>query len=113
MFRVNGAASVPYPWYRCAGKVKGIAIEVQNGLHDVRVHNLRGIGDGHGQRTHPHILIATDRFDGSLNGGRLDERQITLHVGQNLRIGVSDSHLGHPFRAGAMVGAREHSLPAE
>ncbi len=95
MLRVHRALPVSHPRYRRAGKVKGIPIEVEDGFHDIGIHDIRGIGDRHGQCSHFYIFLTADCFDTGINCGGLDQRHVTLDVYQNFRIRMSGGDFGY------------------
>src|SRR5487761_129388 len=50
MARGDALARVANPWNGSAGEIKGVAVEIRDDLHDVGVHDFRGVRDGRAER---------------------------------------------------------------
>src|SRR5579863_7013729 len=75
--------AVARPRNRRARKVQRIAASVAHHLHHVWIAPLLGVNDRRRQRGHREILVGAHRRRERVEVGRIDKRQVPLHVDIN------------------------------
>ncbi len=95
-----------------ARKVEAVVLEVEDGFHDVGVHDVGGSFDGCGDCRYCCGRLFEERVDGGVHGGGIKKRLITLYVDEDVAFFVGGD-FGHAFGARAVVGAGHASFAAE
>ncbi len=115
MFQVadlDFAGCVANPRDGCARKVEAIVVEIEDGFHDVGIHDVRGSFDGSGDGGDCRGRLFEKRVYGGVHGSGIEERFVTLYVDEDVAFFMGGD-FSDAFSAGAMVGARHASFAAE
>lgn len=112
MARGDGLSGVTDPRNWRAGEIEGVGVEIGDDFYGVEVHDFGGLRNGDAKRDDLDFRIGRNRFDGSVNDFRGDERLIALDVDVDFRREVNGD-FGDAFGAGTMVAACHGSFAAE
>ena len=89
-----------------------MAIEIQHGLHHVRIHDICRSLDGRRHRANRSGRLLQQRCDRSVNRGWIQKRLVTLHVREDVAFFMR-GHFRHALGSRAMIGARHARFAAE
>ena len=95
---------VAHPGDRRARKIKGVGVEIEDGLDDIGIHDVWDVTNWSGDGGDLRGGILEKRSDGGVNGDRIDEGLVALNVDEDIA-GFMCRHFGNTLGAGAMVGA--------
>src|ERR1700680_161582 len=110
---VDGPAAVAHPGNGRAREIQGVAVKIEDGLHNIGVHDVGGLGDRHRQSRYGYLRVFLDGGHRGIDRRGLDQRFVALHVDDDFSVAARQRRLGHPFRAGTMIGAGHDRLTAE
>lgn len=109
---LDGAAGVADPGDGGAGEVKGVVVEIEDGLDDVGIHDIGRNFDGRGDGGDSGGGFLEKRADGRVDNFRVEEGFVALHVDEDLAPGVG-CNFCDALGSSAMVGAGHAGFAAE
>ena len=109
---LNLACAVPHPRNRRPREVQGIPVEVQDGLHHVGVHDVRGSLDGRGYSANRGGRLFQQRRNCRVYRNGVEHRLVTLHIDKHVALFVS-RHFRNALRPGAVIRARHSCFSAK
>lgn len=95
-----------------AGEVQGVFVKVEDGFHDVGIHDVGGRFYGRGYGGDGGGRIFENGGDGGVDDFGIEERFVALDVDEDLAIDMSGD-FGYAFGAGAVLGAGHAGFAAE
>ncbi len=95
-----------------AGKVQGIAESVGHDLDDMRIAHVVGRAETPAERGHVQRRVVAKRFDGFVDGGRLDERLVALQIDDQVAV-QRFGNFGDSIGAGCVRRFRQTHIAAK
>src|SRR5215813_10846525 len=103
MHRSGGLLSVAHIRYGGTRKVDRVTHTIGYHLDYIRIGDLTRVFDPLFQGAHNHTGVIHEGEDGSVDGGGVDERFVTLNIDDRFG-GFGRSDFGHTVRARQVVG---------
>ncbi len=105
MADLDFAGGVADPGNRSAREIEAVVVEIEDGFHDVGVHDVRGRFDRSGYRGDGGGGLFEEGIDRGVDGYRVEQRLISLDIHKDVALFMGGD-FRHALGAGAMVGAR-------
>ena len=97
---------------RRSGEVEGVSARINDDLHHVWVVDIGRPDEQRPECAHDKGRVLIERFDRCVDGRRLDQRLVTLHVDDEIAVQVS-GNLGDPVGAAQVMRSRHADDSAE
>ncbi len=112
MPHLNLAGRIPDPWNRRPREVERVAVEVQHGLNDVRVHDVARCFDRRRHRADRCRRLLQQGIHSHVNRPRIQQRLISLDVHKHVAL-FARRHFRDAFRSGTVLRPRHPRLAAK